>query len=256
MLSFSLDSHALTDLGRKRKHNEDCFFHSRELCVLADGMGGRLSGEVASKIAVETIRKHFTYHTPSLSDSPSFEEVKQALQMLTTLMGDWIKGINRELFRLGRQESERRNMGTTIVVFHLMYEYGVFAHVGDSRIYRFRDDAIDRVTEDHSFLNRQVKANLMTEEEAARSDKKNIVTRALGIREDVGVDIRVQKTRPGDIFLLCSDGLTDLVEDALIRDLVLNSGDDLDHACRSLVDLANARGGKDNITVVLARVVG
>ncbi len=218
-------------------------------------MGGRKSGELASKVAVDTLRKQFHYYCPSLPENPSWPEVKRSLKMLTVLIKEWMDKINGEIFALGREESHANNMGTTVVMLHIRHGFAVAAHVGDSRIYRIREnDGQQQITEDHSFINRQLRRNLMTVEEARRSTQKNIVTRALGTREMVETDVQVIQVRDGDVFLLCTDGLSDLVENDEIEEIMLNNLEDIENAVNTLIDLANARGGKDNITVVACQV--
>ena len=218
-------------------------------------MGGRESGELASKLCVDTLRKQFHYFCPSLPEDPNWDEVKRSIKMLTVLIKEWMQRINGEIYDLGRQESHSNNMGTTVVMLHIRHGFAVAAHVGDSRIYRIREgEGQQQVTEDHSFINRQLRRNLMTPEEARHSKQKNIVTRALGTRDTVETDVQVIQVREGDIFLLCSDGLTDLVDNDEIEEIILNNVEDLEHATNTLIDLANARGGKDNITTVLCQV--
>lgn len=251
-----LEYYGRTDVGRKREHNEDTFYFSKaeSFCVVADGMGGRKSGEVASKLCVDILRKHFHYHAPKYRPTDSPEEVKRSITMLTTLLSDWIQKINHEIYQLGCQEAKQGNMGTTLVLLHLYASHGILAHVGDSRIYRIRDDeGIRQVTEDHSLINQEIKRKKITAEEAKLHTRKNIVTRALGTRPQVEPDIQVLEVEEGDVFLLCSDGLSDLVSDDEMANIVLNNIEDLDFALGTLIDLANARGGKDNITVLVAQ---
>ena len=145
-------------------------------------------------------------------------------------------------------------MGTTIAFLYFLDTLVVYGHVGDSRIYRVRQGRIEQLTEDHSFVNMQIKANLITPEEALTSRHRNIIIRAIGTRADVKPDIRTTAVVPGDVFLLCSDGLSDLVEDRVIAEILAKADDD-DAAARALIDAANELGGKDNITVILARAV-
>lgn len=217
-------------------------------------MGGRQSGEVASKLCVDILRKHFHYYAPRTPADAGWEEVKRSITMITTLLHDWVRKINAEINQMGRQASKKGNMGTTVVLLYLHHNFGVVGHVGDSRLYRFREDeGLTPVTEDHSLVNQQLRRNQITAEEALASSQRNIVTRALGTRPDVEPEIQVIEVEDGDIFLLCSDGLTDLVVDEEIGSVLHNNLENLDMAVKNLIDLANARGGKDNITIVIAQ---
>ena len=217
-------------------------------------MGGRKSGEVASKLAVDILRQHFHYYAPKVPQGAPWEELKRSVHMITTLLRDWLQKINHQIYELGRQEAKKGNMGTTVALLHLHGPFGILAHVGDSRVYRLREDeGIVQFTEDHSLVNEQLKRRSITEEEARHSKQRNIVTRALGTRPNVEPELQVIEVEDGDVFLLCSDGLTDLVADDEIEEIALNNAEDLDRAIGLLIDLANARGGKDNITIVIAQ---
>ncbi len=245
-----------TDVGRKRQLNEDTFYCSEReaFAVLADGMGGRDFGEVASSLAVSTLNSQVKKYLPESFRRSRMVDDPDGRALVIDLFDVWIRDINRAVFFFG-DESKYTEMGTTIAFFcHLAGGFAVFGHVGDSRVYRIRDDAIELLTEDHSFINAQLRSNLITPEQAARSRQKNIITRAIGTRPDVKPDIATTTVVPGDRYLLCSDGLSDLVEDAVILDLVRGTPND-EAAVQALVDAANDRGGKDNITVVLGRVV-
>lgn len=241
-----------SDVGLWREQNEDNFYISPEhsFCVLADGMGGHQAGEIASRMAVDIISAEFVDGIASLStDSPKVEPafVKSAL--------DAVKKANRNIFEKGESNPNYRQMGTTVLFLALYREEVVMAHVGDSRIYLIRQGAIEQLTEDHSFIYEQLKANLITPEEAKNSYFRSMVTRALGVRGDVKVDLGIRKVEEGDLFLLCSDGLSDFSEDDEILQTVLCHRENLTDAAQALVDLSNGKGGKDNITVVLAEAV-
>ncbi len=251
-----LEYYGRTDVGRKRDHNEDTFYFSKgdAFCVVADGMGGRKSGEVASKVCVDTLRKHFHYYAPAKQPGASWDDIKRSIAMVTTLLRDWIQKINSEIHKLGQQESKVGNMGTTVVLLYMYDRFGVIAHVGDSRLYRYREaEGMRRLTDDHSLVGQEVKKGNLSEEEARTSSKKNIVTKALGTRPTVEPDIQVIEVKDGDVFLLCSDGLSDLVVAEEMGNIVCNNLEHLDQAVDSFIDLANARGGKDNITVIMAQ---
>ncbi len=245
-----------TDVGRRRELNEDSFSYSEKdsVCILADGMGGRDFGEVASSLCVSTFNKYFKKYFPETFRGRSLGTDGTVQDVLRTLLDGWVREVNNAVHNLGMIDARYREMGTTLVVLFHQEDFVATAHVGDSRIYRHRDGEMKQVTEDHSFINSQLKAKLITPEEAALSSHKNIITRAVGTRQTVKPEINFIDAREGDVFLLCSDGLSDLVSsDDMGRTLVRN-GTDLVRAVDELVDLANERGGKDNITVVLARV--
>jgi PPM family protein phosphatase len=238
----------------RRELNEDSFkFSERErFCVLADGMGGRDYGEVASSLAVSTLNSQVKKFLPR-----SYRELREGddpdvPDLLVDLFDRWIRDINLAVYGFGGHGSPYGEMGTTIAFVYFLGTLVVYGHVGDSRIYRVRRGRLEQLTEDHSFVNMQLKANLITPEEALTSRHRNIIIRAIGTRADVKPDIRTAAVIPGDVFLLCSDGLSDLVEDDAI-DAILEKAEDDEAAALALIDAANERGGKDNITVILAR---
>lgn len=235
-----------TDVGLQRKNNEDscALVEEAGLCVVADGMGGHLGGEIASNIAIETVTEAFKGRPRNGQD-----ERKDA-ELLTKC----IKTANKEIYRRGNADAALKNMGTTIVAAVLSGDYIVTANVGDSRIYRMRDGKLSQVSEDHSWVGELRKKNLISEEDARSHPLKNIITRALGMEPTVEVDIKWEKAKSGDIYLLCSDGLTDLVPDAEISRKMHAGGSNLSAIATQLIEAANAAGGTDNITVGLCRV--
>jgi PPM family protein phosphatase len=247
-------SAGLTDVGRKRNHNEDSYLVDEELqlFVVADGMGGHAGGGTASRIAVETIDKEmraakvvdgspFTTET-TLQDSPLPEFLRNAVEKACL-----------EIFRQAQEDPRLAGMGTTVISLCVRGEHALFAHVGDSRAYLVRGDLIQQISEDHSLVNEQIKAGMITAEEAKHSRYKNIITRSVGFEEEVQVDVMGIVTRPGDSFILCSDGLANLVEDKEIQDVV--SRHTPEESAKALVELANERGGDDNITVIVVKTV-
>lgn len=242
----------LTDVGRKRSDNEDRFHISndRQYAVLADGMGGRLYGEVASEMAVKGLARHIEEDLPT-----SIGRLDRAEQsaMATNMLDDWIREVNSLVFQKGQNDERYREMGTTLVCLLGLDKQVVLAHVGDSRCYQWssRSGQMRQLTEDHSFVNSQLKQGVITEEEARESAQRNIITRAVGTAAKVKPDIRAFATHPGDRFLLCSDGLTDMIDDEGIAG-ILGEGLDLEATVKKLVDQANAAGGRDNITVIIA----
>ena len=245
-----------TDVGRRRKLNEDTFHASNRDCfaVVADGMGGRDFGEVASSLFVSTMNSYMKKFFPTSFRSRNRDDGSGATDHLMTLFDTWFQDINRAVYTWGDLDRKYREMGTTVAFLYQQRDFGIVGHVGDSRVYRRRNGTISLLTEDHSFVNTQLKAKLITEEEAQHSSHRNIITRAIGTRATVKPTFRVCTARPGDLFILCSDGLSDLVEDTRISEIVDEHGEDLEAGVDGLIDEANSRGGKDNITVVLGLV--
>lgn len=239
-----------TDPGRVRALNEDALAIRAEygFAIVADGMGGYNAGEVASGIATSVL-------------SESLEERLQDpiatrgdVRHLHRMMVDCVQHASASIHEAARQEPRYQGMGTTLVAA-LFHAGGVsIAHVGDSRAYRFRNGELTRLTRDHSFLQEQLDAGLITPEQARNSVDRNIVTRALGVDAEVQVDIHVQDVRAQDIFLLCSDGLNEMLSDQRIAAILHAQSRSLETACEYLIDAANQRGGLDNIAVVLVRV--
>ena len=244
-----------TNVGRKRNHNEDnlAILSEHGLYVVADGMGGHASGEVASKLAVDTLRDFFaaTAADPErtwpykMDRSKGYEENR----LITA-----IKLANLRIFEASQNDHKKRGMGTTIVAIFALAEGVHVAHVGDSRVYRIRDGRIEQLTEDHSLLNDYIKMRRLSDEEIANFPHKNVIVRALGMKETVKVDTRFETPQAGDVILLCSDGLSGPVSDRDILDIVTRTPD-LAQASRALIERANENGGPDNITCVLARWV-
>ena len=245
-----------TNVGRKRNHNEDSFAIIGEhgLYVVADGMGGHASGEVASRMAVDTLKEFFaaTADDPERTWPYKMDRTKgyEENRLITG-----IKLANLRIYEAAQRDARRRGMGTTIVSIFTVEDGLYVAHVGDSRVYRIRDEKIEQLTEDHSLLNDYIKMKRLTEEEIANFPHKNVIVRALGMKEHVKVDTMLDKPQPGDIYVLCSDGLCGPATDKEIEEVV-NTHSDLKTATKALIDKANSNGGPDNITAVLAKVVG
>ncbi len=246
-----------TNVGMKRTHNEDNFTVLEEdaLYVVADGMGGHASGEVASQMAIDTLREFFraTSADPEatwpykMDKSRGYEENR----LITS-----IKLANLRIYEAAQRDPKLRGMGTTAVGIIVVEDGVLIAHVGDSRCYRLRDGKLDQLTEDHSLLNDYIKMKRLTEEEIANFPHKNVIVRALGMKESVKVDTQLDKPQPGDIYVLCSDGLCGPASDEEIREITMAEHTDLKAAAAKLIERANANGGPDNITVVLAKVMG
>ncbi len=244
-----------TNVGMKRTHNEDSFsiIEDSGLYVVADGMGGHASGEVASKMAVDSLKEFFaaTSTDPERTWPYKMDRAKgyEENRLITG-----IKLANLRIYETAQRESGKRGMGTTIVVLFAVEEGVYVAHVGDSRIYRVRDGKIEQLTEDHSLLNDYIKMKRLTPEEIANFPHKNVIVRALGMKDTVKVDTRFEAPRQGDVYILCSDGLSGPVEDPEMLEIVTKHAD-LKTAASKLIERANENGGPDNITAVLARWV-
>jgi len=246
---------AKTDVGMKRTHNEDYFalIEDEQLFVVADGMGGHASGEVASKMAAETINE-FYQHTKD-EDATWPYKMDRSMSYIENRMVCGIKLANNRIFHAAAKDIRYKGMGTTIVLAQVNGEKIYVAHVGDSRCYRVREGKIEAITRDHSLLEDYKEAKPdMTEEEERNFPHKNVITRALGMRDSVQVDITPHQIQDGDIYLMCSDGLSGMVEEAKIGDLVHNAKN-LEQAVAELVDHANRAGGTDNITTLVLQCV-
>lgn len=244
-----------SDTGRVRAHNEDSTASdlSLGLVVLADGMGGYRGGEVASAIAVTSVVQETQRQLPKLIHGEVDDDSGYTYESL--MMHDAIVNANNQIFTTAQEESEYQGMGTTIVT-GLFYDNRVtIGHVGDSRCYRYREGKLEQLTGDHTVRQELIDRGYYTPEEAARTVSSNLVTRALGIDGTVEVDIYEEHVLPEDIYLLCSDGLNDLVDDESISSILEGYGADLGKTGGLLVDEANANGGDDNISVVLVRAL-
>lgn len=246
----------VTDTGKVREHNEDSIGFDADLglMVLADGMGGYNAGEVASGIAVKTMLKQISESLERLGEDRDEIEPQTGLWRQSIILRDAVSRSNKLIHNQAQIRPECEGMGTTLVSC-LFYNNRVsIAHVGDSRMYRLRDGRFEQLTLDHSLLQELVDRGFYSQEEAQRSTNRNYVTRALGVEKAVDVEINEYDVRPGDYYMLCSDGLTDMVEDEDIHLTISTFHDNLDIAGQQLVKLANDHGGKDNISVILGYV--
>lgn len=245
-----------TDTGMKRDHNEDSVgsLPNIGLAILADGMGGHKSGEIASAMCVATVLEKFktSFRNVQLGEV----DWESGLNQETLLLGESIQESNYNIHKASQDSPANRGMGTTAVGFLFLNDKVSIAHVGDSRAYRLRNGNFEMLTEDHSLLQELVRKGFYTKEEAEQSGQKNVITRALGIEPQVEVDLAEEITDVGDIYLACSDGLTDMVDDDEIHRILQECGEDIETAVDKLVLTANENGGKDNISVILARVIG
>lgn len=257
--SFPLDGMRVrfsgaTDVGRKRDHNED-FLHlpsELRLAIVADGMGGHASGEVASQLAVDTVVDYYerTAHMQPLTWPYKVDrDLRGDVNRMTTS----VLLANLEIFEKAQREAQSKGMGTTVVATYFLDDTVIIGHVGDSRVYRLRGGVLTQLTEDHSLINDYIKMKRVTAEEAENWPHKNVIVRALGMKDTVQVDILTESPQVGDCYLLCTDGLSGMLSDEQMAQMV-RSEPDLDRAVELLIDGANQNGGIDNITVVLARV--
>jgi PPM family protein phosphatase len=235
-----------TDPGLARDNNEDSvvFDAPTQLAVLADGMGGYNAGEVASGMATAFIKSEMGRWLSQAGQNANAREVRRALEIC-------VDNANRSIFNAAGSNPQYAGMGTTLVVGVFQDGRLMLGHIGDSRCYRLRGDEFTQITKDHSLLQEQMDAGLITPEQAATSLNKNLVTRALGVEEVVMLETNEHRTEVGDIYLMCSDGLSDMVSDQDIAVIMRGEGD-LDIKAKALVDAANAGGGRDNISVLLA----
>ena len=243
----------LTHVGRQRQHNEDSFLveQGEKLFVVADGMGGHAAGEIASRIAVESVAE-FIVHTVE-DDGTWPHAYDEHFKRSTNRLIAALKLANTRVVEAMKKDLRLRGMGTTIV--GCLADNGIMsvAHVGDSRAYMVRDGKLSRITNDHSWVFEQVQAGMLTEAEAEKHPLRNVITRALGGSLSVVPDASEISCLPGDVYLLCSDGLTGMVpEDEILR--LVTESDDLNAVCQQLIDRANEHGGVDNITTILVRI--
>ncbi len=222
-----------TDTGRRRRHNEDSYVCEPPLFAIADGMGGAQAGEVASRLAAAVLEE-------TRGDDLAGEQ----------LVAELIQEANRRVFQRSSEDAAVSGMGTTMTVALVADDAAslVIGHVGDSRAYRIRGGALEQLTHDHSLVGELIRSGRLSPEEAESHPQRSVITRAVGTEPDVDVDTFTTETEPGDIYLLCSDGLTDMLSDAEIQGLV--AGNELDRALDGLIRAANSNGGEDNITAV------
>lgn len=239
---------AKSDPGRARDNNEDsvAFDEATLTAVLADGMGGYNAGEIASGMATAFIKSELSRWLVEAGDGAKAKEVRRAMEIC-------VDNANRSIFNSANSNAHYAGMGTTLVVGVFRDDKLVLGHIGDSRCYRLRSGALEQITKDHSLLQEQIDAGLITPEQAATSSIKNLVTRALGVDESVLLDVNEHMVQPNDIYVMCSDGLSDMIDDAAIAKIV---GQDvpLEQKAGHLIDAANENGGRDNISVLMIEV--
>src|SRR3954471_22248 len=243
---MEIKAYGLTHVGRQRQHNEDSYLVADEakLFLVADGMGGHAAGEIASKIAVESISE-FILHTKE-DDGTWPHAYDEHFRRSTNRLMAAVRLANTRVLEAMRKDARLRGMGTTVVACLIENDLISVAHVGDSRAYLIRDKQLSRITNDHSWVFEQVQAGMLTEAEAEKHPLRNVITRALGGALQVSPDASEIEARPGDVYLLCSDGLTGMVPEDEILKVVTGSDGDLKKACHQLIDVANEHGGLDN----------
>ena len=254
-LTDALEVVRITDVGQLREHNEDAIASdvSMGFVVLADGMGGYKAGEVASEMAVLSITADMK--EAMLNFIPSMQPDTSGRQPEARLLIDAVNNANAAIYHASQTQPQCAGMGTTLVVGLFTNNKLLVGHIGDSRMYRLRGQFLTQITEDHSLLQEQINAGIISLEQAKYSRNKNLVTRALGIDAEVELELNQYDVEVDDIYLLCSDGLSDMINDDIIQTTLIAYGFDLEEAAEQLVMLANNNGGRDNISVVLVRVI-
>lgn len=239
--------YGLTDIGIKREKNEDAISIPSEnepikLFILADGMGGAKAGEKASQVAIQTIRDYIRLN---------FIKIERTKEEIEELIRKAMVEANKEVFELSQAYKEYSGMGTTVVVA-LIYRGRLYiGHIGDSRVYRLRQSVLRQLTKDHSYVQELLRQGTITIEEAKDHPQKNVLLKALGCDRDIVPDVITKGFVKGDIILLCSDGLTNMVDDKQIYEIIMKNTSDLNIACKMLIDTANGNGGADNISAII-----
>ena len=256
---MKLECVGMTDVGSARDHNEDDFYLSRDdeaLCIVADGMGGHRSGEVASAMAIKTMVEYYRETMPE--EGLNGQELGTAqteegeIDLNQRRLVQAIQAANSAVFEAASSNEVYRGMGTTIVSGYFTHRGVYLGHIGDSRAYRYRDGEMEQRTNDHSLANEYVEMGILSADDVEFFPYKNVITRACGLSEEVEVASHFEEVEDGDVYLFCSDGLTDMVSPDRCAEMI-GEHDDLEELCRSLVEEANRNGGEDNVTVVLAR---
>jgi serine/threonine protein phosphatase PrpC len=250
--TLELRSYGGTDVGRRREHNEDAFLCEDELglWVVADGMGGHAAGEVASQEAIDTIHGMVRRGKAAVHIEDGFSE--ECARAASRMLEGAVQAATYILFAMAELDRDKAGMGTTISAMMRFGDHLAVAQVGDSRIYRVREGRAQQLTEDHTLIAWQLKQGLITDEEAKTSKQRNVITRAVGSRDYVQVDTTIWEATPGDVFLLCSDGLHGYLKIEEIPSIVSEGGS---FSIKRLISLANTRGGKDNITAIIVETV-
>ena len=241
-----IKAYAKSDIGKVRDINQDYYYISNsldevQLYMLADGMGGYKGGEIASKLAIQSAKSYI---------ENNFKEIPKDKDSIIQLVGSSMEYANMVVYEKSKEVEELEGMGTTLEICLIYNNKAYIGHVGDSRIYRIRKDVIRKLTKDHSYVQKLIEDKKITREEAKSHPKKNMLTKALGCTPYVEPDIRARNFERGDIFIMCSDGLTNMVDEKRIYELVTQ---DINKAADELINEANAAGGYDNITVIIIK---
>lgn len=254
-LSFAIEMATCSDPGQVRTNNEDSVLANAHLglAVLADGMGGYNAGEVASGMATAVLGSELEH---AFSTRAPHEHGDSGTPWAHAALHEVIAHANTAIHQAAQDQAKYAGMGTTLVAVQFYNNRVAVAHVGDSRLYRLRGETLDRLTRDHSLLQEQIDRGMITVEQARFSQNKNLVTRALGVEKTVETEISEHEVMPGDIYLLCSDGLNDMVEDEDIALVITSFAANLPLCATQLVQMANDNGGRDNVSVILAKVKG
>jgi protein phosphatase len=252
--NFTLHMSGVTDAGRARDHNEDAIAWDAErgLALLADGMGGHNAGDVASRMSLQQLQDVLL---PAL-DKPLRLRPNKGVTQHATLVRRAVNKANTAVFEHAEANPGCKGMGTTLALVLFYDQQVVIGHVGDSRVYRLRNGQLQAMTADHSLVRELLAQGAISAEEAEHNPYSHVITKAVGVRPKVMAEVQEFTTQPGDVFLLCSDGLTDMVDDAAIADSLQAAAGNWERAVQRLVDLANHNGGRDNISVVVAAVAG
>lgn len=253
-LTQALQFASRSDAGTVRSHNEDALYANpaRGLAIIADGMGGYNAGEVASGMATNLLGAELE---KAFDNVPPYRLDPDGRPQAHPVLHAEIARANDAILQAAQSQPQYQGMGTTLVLGLFYDDSLTVAHIGDSRLYRLRAERLEPLTRDHSLLQEQLDSGMITLEEARRSQNKNLVTRALGVDPRVEAEIRDYDTLPGDVYLLCSDGLNDMVDDAAIASILKTHGADLEQAANRLILAANENGGRDNTSVILVRVL-
>jgi len=251
---YSLHMAGMTDTGRARDHNEDAIAWDVEqgLALLADGMGGHKAGDVASQLSLEQLQ---TILLPALA-KPLRLRPNKGMSKYATLVRRAVNKANAAVFDQAEANPACKGMGTTLALVLFYDDKVVVGHVGDSRVYRLRGRSLEPMTADHSLVRELLEQGAISAEEAENNPYSHVITKAVGVRPKVVAEVREFPAQPGDVFLLCSDGLTDMVDDDTIADCLLAAAGNWQRAAQRLIDVANNNGGRDNISVVLVAVAG
>lgn len=244
-----LKSAAFTHTGMRRLQNQDSFLNRPDLglFIVADGMGGHRGGEIASGLAIQTIMTHFE------KNSAKIDTLESAMQKID----DALVSANAEIQKRGEIEPELKGMGTTASVLYFTDQYATLGQVGDSRMYLIQNDKIWQLTKDHSLVQEKLRAGLITRQQIKTDKNRNVITRSVGYEANLSPDLFWFQTKPGDIFVICSDGLHGLVDDPELLTIIkehASENDNLDKACKELIHKANEYGGDDNVTAIIVKV--